>query len=156
MVNCEFEDGGRTQLRHVTTGAIVYDENGRILLVKRAGFLLEGGKWAQPGGYLDCNETVEQGIRREVTEETGYEMGEVRLFRVITHPHRRNEERQNVEFVYLGAVGNKVGEPDSESSDVRWFNLDELPVTEMAFDHADNFALYGLHLKGDAAIPLMH
>jgi len=60
----------------IGVGAIVEDAAGRILLVKhvpqRGGFWQ--GKWICPGGKLELGETIEDGIKREVREETQLEI----------------------------------------------------------------------------------
>lgn len=60
----------------IAVGAVIEDEKGRVLLVKhvpeRGGFWQ--GKWICPGGGLKYGETIEQGITREVMEETGLEI----------------------------------------------------------------------------------
>ena len=60
----------------IGVGAVIEDSEGRILLVKhrpeRKGFWQ--GKWICPGGKLETGETIEEGIRREVTEETELEI----------------------------------------------------------------------------------
>ena len=72
MITCKFEDAGDALLRHVAVDALVI-KNNTILLVKRADFLLEGGKYCFPGGYLDRDETLKEGVLRELQEETGYQ-----------------------------------------------------------------------------------
>src|SRR5207245_10419864 len=61
----------------VAVGAVVLDENNRVLLVKhveakRGGFWF--GKWICPGGKLQHGESLEEGTKREVKEETGLEI----------------------------------------------------------------------------------
>ncbi len=60
----------------IGVGAVIEDEAGRILLVRhipeRGGFWQ--GKWICPGGELEPGETIEEGIRREVREETQLEI----------------------------------------------------------------------------------
>jgi len=60
----------------IGVGAVIEDEAGRILLVKhvseRGGFWQ--GKWICPGGELELGETIEEGIKREVMEETQLEI----------------------------------------------------------------------------------
>lgn len=60
----------------VGVGAVIEDRANRILLVKhsreRGGFWQ--GKWICPGGELELGETIENGIRREVKEETQLEI----------------------------------------------------------------------------------
>lgn len=135
MIVCEFENGNKAALRHVAVDGIVLNEHDEILLVKRAAHLVHGEKWAMPGGFLDRDETVFTALRRELQEETGYEATTIDLFAVISDPNR-NDDRQNISFVFLVRPGAKVGEPDDESSEMRWYALDALPdASEMAFDH---------------------
>ncbi len=60
----------------IGVGAVIEDEAGRILLVKhvpqRGGFWQ--GKWICSGGKLELGETIEEGIKREVREETQLEI----------------------------------------------------------------------------------
>lgn len=60
----------------IGVGAVIEDGAGRILLVRhrreRGGFWQ--GKWICPGGALELGETIEEGIRREVREETQLEI----------------------------------------------------------------------------------
>jgi ADP-ribose pyrophosphatase YjhB (NUDIX family) len=60
----------------IAVGAVIEDDSGRILLVKhvpeRGGFWQ--GKWICPGGRLGFGESIEDGIKREVLEETGLEI----------------------------------------------------------------------------------
>ena len=60
----------------IAVGAVIEDEVGRILLVKhvpeRGGFWQ--GKWICPGGRLRLGEAIEDGIKREIGEETGLEI----------------------------------------------------------------------------------
>ena len=54
----------------VGIGAIVVDDAGRVLLVKRRYEPL-AGQWSLPGGALEVGETLEAGVAREILEETG-------------------------------------------------------------------------------------
>lgn len=142
MITCEFEDGNKANLRHVVVDVLVI-ENNKILLVKRANHLSNGGKYGLVGGYVNKDETIEEAVLREVEEETGYKIEIVKQLRVVDSPNRPQEDRQNVAFVFLAKPIKKVGEPDDESSEVKWFPLDKLPVEEeFAFDHFEDIALY--------------
>jgi len=89
MIKCRFENGNKASLRHVTVGVILLNESHKkILLVKRAAFLTNPGKYAVPGGFLDRDETSKEGALREVKEETGYEARIINLFRVNDDPNR--------------------------------------------------------------------
>ena len=66
-------------------GVVAFIErDGALLLERRADF----GTWGIPGGALDEDETVEQGIAREVLEETGLDVVSTELFGVFSDPSR--------------------------------------------------------------------
>lgn len=156
MITCSFEDGNKNSLRHVVADALVI-KNNKVLMVKRAGKLLEGGKWALAGGFADRDESISEAIEREVMEETGWKVKNIRLLTIIDNPDRPKENhRQNVSFVYICEADKKVAEADDESDDQRWFALDSLPPKEqIAFDHAGNIDLYKRFLKEDLTLPIL-
>lgn len=51
----------------VSVAGAVVDDQDRVLVIRRA----DNGHWQPPGGVLELDETFEDGIRREVVEETG-------------------------------------------------------------------------------------
>ena len=153
MITCTFERGTRASLRHVAVHAIV-ERDGALLLVKRAAHLSEAGKWGLPGGFLDRDERLAEGVLRELREETGF-TGEVRtLLRINSRPDRPHEDRQNVAFDFVIAPGARVGEPDEESDAVEWVPIDRLPpLDELAFDHGETIARYLAARQGGTPAP---
>jgi 8-oxo-dGTP diphosphatase len=136
MITCKFENGNEALLRHVVVHALMIKDN-KMLLARRAPELLEGGKWGLAGGYMDRDETLEQAVRREVQEETGWQVADVQLISVIDNPNRPNENaRQNIAFNYVCEAVKKTGESDGEVTEQKWFDLKKLPKKdEVAFDH---------------------
>jgi ADP-ribose pyrophosphatase YjhB (NUDIX family) len=65
----------------IGVGGVVID-NGRTLLIRRASPPLKG-EWSIPGGLLEVGETLEQGVARELAEETGLEVRVVELIEVF-------------------------------------------------------------------------
>lgn len=142
MIICKFENHNEAKLRHVVIDSIVLRENS-ILLVKRSPEISEGGKWGLIGGYMERDENLVESMRREVLEETGYEVDQISFLTVVDTPDRPNEDRQNISVVFVCQAGEKVGQPDWESTEQRWFELDNLPPpTTFAFDHHLMIELY--------------
>ena len=142
MITCTSENGRRASLRHVVVHAVV-EKDGALLLVRRAPHLLEGDKWGLPGGFLDRDESLSDGILRELREETGWEGQVSALLRINSRPDRPGEDRENVAFDFVVTPVRRVGEPDEESSAVEWVPLDRLPpLHSLAFDHGDTVHLY--------------
>ncbi len=65
----------------VGVGGVVID-NGRALLIRRASEPLRG-EWSIPGGMLELGETLEQGVARELLEETGLQVRVLELIEVF-------------------------------------------------------------------------
>lgn len=64
-------DVTETPRHSVSVAAAIFDESGEnVLLIKRR----DNGHWEPPGGVLELDETIEEGLRREVREETGAEI----------------------------------------------------------------------------------
>ncbi|MDD3284410.1 MAG: NUDIX hydrolase [Patescibacteria group bacterium] len=156
MINCEFEDGNKTSLRHVTVNAIVVRDN-KVLMGKRGPVsVLEIGKWGLPGGFMERDETLKQTIKRETQEETGWIIKNLELLTIIDNPNRPAEDRQNLSFVYIAQADKKVSEIDGENLEIRWFDLDSLPEKELiAFDFYENLQLYKKYLKEKFTLPIL-
>lgn len=76
--------------------ALILDEQGRILLMQRsAKSLNQPGTWELPGGKPDLGEDVSAALRREIKEETGFD---VELLDVIGHSQW---EKETVRMAYL-------------------------------------------------------
>lgn len=159
MINCQFEDGNKASLRHVTISAVIInnDQPGKVLLAKRAAFLKNPGKWCLLGGYLDRDETTSEGVCREVFEETGYKVKIVSLLRLIDQPTRPKEDRQNVEFAYVVEVVGHPGQIDKETTELKWFDLNEVPEEkDWAYDHGETLGWYKKWLKEKFRLPVVN
>lgn len=153
MIACFFENNHKAFLRHVTVDALMVRRD-EILLVKRAPQQFVGNKYALPGGFLDREETARQAVLRELLEETGYKARLISIFRINDNPYRIGEDRQNVDFVYLVEVEKKVGKPNQEIGNIRWFKLNKLPdESEFAFDHYETIQLYLRYKKKPFKLP---
>lgn len=155
MITCLFENNHKTSLRHAVVDTLLVDKN-KILLVKRGPKYLEPNLWALPGGFVERDETTAQAAVREILEETGYQAKVISLFRIIDHPDRPKEDRQNISFVYLIKPIKKTGDSDHEIKKTKWFDLDNLPKPkEIAFDHYDNIKLYLKYCQKSHLLPLI-
>jgi len=72
----------------VGVGGVVI-ENGRVLLIRRGGEPLKG-QWSIPGGTLETGETLEEGTRREMEEETGLRVRVVEMIEVFERIFRED------------------------------------------------------------------
>lgn len=104
----------------VTAGAIIFDDQDRILLLDHV-FRPDGG-WGIPGGFLNKGEQPEAAMRRELREEIGIEVENVRLLFARTLSKPRQIE------IYFRATAMGKPEPCSfEIREARWFPIGDLP-----------------------------
>ena len=159
MITCTFENGNKASLRHVTVNAIVV-KNNQILLGKRGTLngkpILESGKWGLLGGFFGHKENLIQAVKREVMEESGWEISNLKLLRINDNPNRPFEDRQNVDIIFIANAVKQIGVSDEEVSHLQWFDLDKLPrKEEIAFDHGDSLELYKKYLKAEFPLPVL-
>jgi ADP-ribose pyrophosphatase YjhB (NUDIX family) len=112
--------------RLVVTALPITDE-GEIVLIRR-GFEPGRGAWAQPGGFLEVDETVTEGAIREVQEETGLIVAP----RDIVGLYARLEAAVIVLVYEAGIVGGEM-RATPEALEVRAFDPAAIPWPEIAF-----------------------
>jgi ADP-ribose pyrophosphatase YjhB (NUDIX family) len=84
----------------VGVGAVVLDPEQRVLLVRRGQEPLLG-EWSLPGGALELGERLEDGVRREVREETGLDVEPVEIVAVFDHILHASDDPARVRFHYV-------------------------------------------------------
>ena len=114
--------------------AAVFNERGEILLQKRA----DNGFWSMPGGGVDPGESVQQGVLREVREETGLHVCVVRLVGVYSDPRNYmithypgGDIVHNVSLCFVCERVSGTLQLSDESTDLGYFPLDALPEPMM-------------------------
>ncbi len=114
----------------VTVDGIIL-EDGTILLIKRRNTPFKG-KWALPGGFVEYGEKTEDAVVREVFEETGLKTKISRLVGVYSDP-KRDPRGHTITIVYTLEIRGGNMKSGDDASDVKKFNIDNLP--KLSFDH---------------------
>ncbi|AFZ14531.1 mutator MutT protein [Crinalium epipsammum PCC 9333] len=102
--------------------AVIWNNQGQILIDRRRAEGLMGGLWEFPGGKVEPGETVEECIQREIEEELGIEIavGD----RLITIDHDYTKFRVTLTVHHCRHL---TGEPQPiECDEIRWVNLEQL------------------------------
>jgi 8-oxo-dGTP diphosphatase len=101
-------------------GAVIVN-CGRVLLVRRGTEPLLG-HWSLPGGMLELGESLNEGVIREVREETGLEVEPVELIELLDRIHRE-DDRIRYHYViadYLCRVTGGELLAGSDADAARW------------------------------------
>jgi 8-oxo-dGTP diphosphatase len=104
----------------VTAGVVIIDARGRVLLLKHR--FRPGMGWGIPGGFLETGEQPAEALRRELREEVGLEVENLKLLTT-----RAFKKPRQVEIVFTARA---VGDPDQLGFEIQkadWFSPDELP-----------------------------
>ena len=110
----------------IVAGSLVV-KNKKILLCRRA-IEPSYGKWTFPSGYLDANETPEEGAIREAKEEVNIRIKLKKLFIIFTV-----RKKNLIQFVFLADHVNKTYKPGIETLEAKYFSFDEIPWRHLAF-----------------------
>jgi 8-oxo-dGTP diphosphatase len=103
----------------VSAAVIVVNERQEVLLLDHV--LRPRSGWGFPGGLLDAGEQILDALKREVREEIGIDLENVKFKRART-------VKRHLELLY---TANPVGTPEVLSREIyqlRWFSPDDLPA----------------------------
>jgi 8-oxo-dGTP diphosphatase len=120
----------------VTTDIVIFtirQDELKVLLIKRALPPFQG-EWALPGGFIDLDESLEKGARRELEEETGVSGVYLEQLYTFGQPDRDPRERVITVAYYALIPSDKIEiRAATDAEGVSWFGMEEIP--ELAFDH---------------------
>lgn len=116
------------------TMAVIQNDAGEYMLVKRARSPKKG-YWDLPGGFVDLNETYEEGIQREIKEELGVDTESIIYINSVSDTY----EYQSVVYpvsvaVFIVKISNKL--PIEAADDIagyEFFKAKDIPIQEVAF-----------------------
>jgi 8-oxo-dGTP diphosphatase len=103
----------------VSAAAIVTNSEGSVLLLDHR--IRPSSGWGLPGGFVEHGEQPEQAIRRELLEEAGMKLEDVRLAKVRT-------VGSHIEFVFRAAAGSEPSVASGEIKGFAWCSPGKYPV----------------------------
>jgi len=123
-----------------SAAGLVHDPGFCVLLVRHAASSTWADRWVTPGGWLGEGETTTDGFRREVREEVGLELLELRLTRIFNETLADGHGVRHAYFAQFVAEASTTAAARGRGiREVRWF--DGLPEA-MAYrdDYLEDFA----------------
>ncbi|MFC4105062.1 NUDIX hydrolase [Micromonospora zhanjiangensis] len=123
----------------MSVAAVVIDEDSRVLVIQRR----DNGAWQIPGGVLELEEKIEDGVRREVAEETGISVEPERLTGIY-----KNMKLGVVALVFRARLVHGVPQPTEESAAVDWWTKERV-----AAEMNETFAVRVLDAMNSGLVP---
>lgn len=110
----------------VAVSAIVPDNQGRILLIRRT----DNHYWSIPGGGVEPGESIRNAVAREVKEETGFNCEVTGLIGIYSDPNHvaaydDGEVRQEFSICFTARIIGGTISTSDESSEVSFVSLDD-------------------------------
>lgn len=102
----------------VSVAAIILNEKGEVLLLDHV--FRSSSSWGLPGGFMEHGESPEEGLRREINEETGLELDNLKILRVRTI-------KRHIEILFRATAEGKAEAKSREIKEAGWFKPDDLP-----------------------------
>ncbi len=114
----------------VGAAVVVFNDDGRLLMVRRGRGASRPGLWSIPAGFVDYGEEIRAAAARELLEETGLiaEVGDV----VFVASNFHDPAKLTVGIWFSGVVTGGTLEAGDDADAVGWFDLNDLPP--LAFD----------------------
>jgi len=124
-----------------TVGALIYNARGEVLMIRTHKW---SNLWGIPGGKIKTNEPSVDALRREIREETGLELEEIR-FVLVQDCIESTEFYKKAHFLLLNYTARARGEAvvlNEEAEEYQWIAPDkarQLPLnqpTKILLEHA--------------------
>ncbi|MEO0406414.1 MAG: NUDIX hydrolase [Cyanobacteria bacterium P01_A01_bin.135] len=136
-----FQAGIGVILRHPIVGVTLIPvlADGRIVLVKRR----DSGRWSLPGGMIDWGEEIAHTIHREMVEETGLEVVDIRRLVGVYASPRRDPRFHAVSIcIEVAVTGSFEVQDQIEIKQAQPFDKADIVLEELAHDHAQQLKTY--------------
>lgn len=101
-----------------SVGIIITNADGKVLLLEH--LLRPGSGWGIPGGFINHGEQPEAAARREIREETGIELENLRMLRVRTIG-------RHIEILFRAESNDEAVVSSREIKSLGWFAVEEMP-----------------------------
>lgn len=135
-------------LFQVNSSVVILNGQNHVLLAKRSeNEDVYPGLWCIPGGKLEATDScLEEGLRREVREEIGVEISDIKLMENDTN---FKSDINKLYLIFIAKYESGDPQPLDSTEEIAWFDIDELPAEDKFTPHSRSIVL---EIMGQAKI----
>lgn len=108
---------------NLSVRTIIFNEKNELLMVQEA----KNGLWSLPGGWIDLYDTPSEGAKKECLQEAGADVEIIRLLGIKDVSKYSSSKLSEFVIVFEGRLISFIQGHCHETSDVKFFPLDNLP-----------------------------
>jgi len=123
---------GKSNRPYLAVRAIITDESGRVLILKRAKTKHGNGEWCLPGGNIEYGQTAGEAMVREIKQETALNCTDVLFLFYLENLPSEESDLHYVNLVFECSAEGNV-QLNHESSDFAWIDPGEIHNYSIAF-----------------------
>lgn len=117
-----------------TVGAVIFKEN-KVLLALRDHEPFKD-HWCIPGGHIEFGEHPDTAVRREVLEETGLSLRNLKFFNYYSEFYSHMEWHA-IALIYTGSAEGELIPQPGEVKELKWVPIKEALTLSLAFNHRE-------------------
>lgn len=115
---------------------VIFNNDGKVLVVRRSNNTNWCPRcWAIVGGKIEKGEIPDEGMVREVREETGIKLDKYKIKKLI-------KDNNIIEYLYIGKVDNDFVELNDEHTEYKWVSIDEIKLLDNKVPDLLNYIKY--------------
>lgn len=122
----------KTKRPHLAVRAVIANEEGKVLILKRAKTEYGEGRWCLPGGNVEYGESADESMAKEIRQETSLITNEIKYLFYTENLPSDESDLHYVNLVFHCITGGNL-RLNYESSEYAWIDLDDIHNYIMAF-----------------------
>ena len=125
-------NSGKTKRPFLAVRAIIANNDGKVLIIKRANTLHGDGKWCLPGGNVEYGQRVQEAVKKEIKQEISFTCTDFFFLFFVENLPSEESDLHYVNLIYE-CVAEGTPHLNYESSDYGWIGPEDMNDFEFAF-----------------------
>ena len=131
----------KTKRPFLAVRAIIANDDGKVLILKRANTLHGDGKWCLPGGNVEYGQSVQEAVKKEIKQEIFITCTDFFFLFIVENLPSEESDLHYVNLIYK-CVSEGILHLNYESSDYAWIGPEDLKDFKFAFRNDIALGMY--------------